>query len=312
MPPQATKDWVAILKRKAEQRGIPIDTDLAGRIFHFHLSEDPGVIGKVRYSEAKSRNYENEQGKKFIWHRYNREVEWIEEDHDGRVVNITLDIKEKSKFDSDEHHFLFLTERMIEEDTYSEGDQEIWIEGEGEYSGPLAKHVDDWDAIFEYAKGESASVATDSTEGVSTAEDEGTEDTAGTISETRRSQVQLSSSFKRDVYERFDSRSPLSGIAHPDLLTVSHILDRAEHPDLAEDIENVVLLDWNLHMAFDAGLWTFDESGRVWLNPDLETESDALRTALVDRHGEKTEAFAKVSDEYIERHNGDLEWWPPR
>jgi putative restriction endonuclease len=43
---------------------------------------------------------------------------------------------------------------------------------------------------------------------------------------------------------------------------------------LAEDIENVLLLDWTHHMAFDAGLWTFDESGRLWIKPGFETESE--------------------------------------
>lgn len=73
MPPQAITDWVAILLWKADNRGITDDTDLDSRTFHFQLGEDPGVIGKVRYSEAQSQNFENEQGKKHIWHRYNRE-----------------------------------------------------------------------------------------------------------------------------------------------------------------------------------------------------------------------------------------------
>ena len=270
------------------------------------------MIGKVRYSEAKSRNYEDEQGKRFIWHRYNREQEWIEEDHDRRVLNITLDVEEKTEFDPEEHHFLFLTERMILEDTYSEGDQKIWIEGDGRYSGPLARYVDDWDAISEYAAGASSPTSTDSLEGEPGSDGEEDRDTAGVISETRRSQVQLGSGFKRDVYERFDSRSPLSEIEHPDLLTISHILGRAENPELAEDIENALLLDWNLHMAFDAGLWTFDESGRVWVNPEFDTDSGSLKISLIQQHGEKIETFAKVADEYIERHNSDLEWLPPR
>lgn len=201
---------------------------------------------------------------------------------------------------------------MIEEDTYSEGDQEIWIEGDGRYSGPLARYVDDWDAIFEYATGTTKPTSGDSSESDPESDDGPVSDTAGRISETRRSHVQLSEGFKREVYDRFNSQSPLSGIEHPAILTISHILDRAEYPELAEDIENVVLLDWNLHMALDAGLWTFDESGRVWVNPEFEAEGDALKPSLVDRHGEKIEAFSNVSDEYIERHNSELEWWPPR
>lgn len=96
------------------------------------------------------------------------------------------------------------------------------------------------------------------------------------------------------------------------MLTISHILSRTENHDLAEDIENVLLLDWTHHMPFDAGLWTFDESGRLWVKPGFETESDFLKASLIDRHGGKVDELAMVADEYIERHNDDLDWWPPR
>jgi hypothetical protein len=65
-------------------------------------------------------------------------------------------------------------------------------------------------------------------------------------------------------------------------------------------------------MAFDAGLWTFDESGQVWVTPYFETDSEALTATLLERHGEKIDRLASVKDEYIERHNEMIEWWPPR
>lgn len=317
MPPQATKDWLSYLEVKAQERGIYIDTDIDGRIFHFHLGDDPGIIGKVRYSEAKSRNYENEQGQKHIWHRYNRETEQIEQGSERDVVNVTLDVWTKDEFDPDGHHFIFLTERLLQEETYSKGDQKIWIEGEGRYSGPLAEYVDDWDAIFEYAtEGDSAPRSSDivtssNTEGQVERQPDET-DTSGTVTVSEQAQVQVSADFKERVYERFSHRCPLSGIERSEMLTVSHVLSRAENRNLAEDIENVLLLDWTHHMAFDADLWTFDESGHLWVKPGFETESEALRSSLVDQHGEIIDAFAKVSDEYIQRCNDNVNWWPPR
>jgi hypothetical protein len=311
MPPQATNDWLSILRKQAQERDVYADTDIDGRIFHFHLGEDPGIVGKVRYSEAKSRDYENDQGQKHIWHRYNREVEQIRQGSERKVVNVTLDVWDKDEFDPEEHHFIFLTEQLIQEETYSQGDQKIWIEGDGRYSGPLAEYVDDWDAIFNYAIGE----ATSTSSGSNSEQDEDTpfeENTSGTVSESRRTQVQVSGEFKRRVYKRFDHRCPLSGIEHSSILTVSHILGRADNQELAEDIENVILLDWTHHMAFDAGLWTFDESGRLWVKPGFETDSDTLTASLADRHGEKIGDLSTVSNEYIERHNDDLDWWPPR
>jgi hypothetical protein len=314
MPPQATKDWLALLEQQASERGVYIDTNLDGRIFHFQLGENPGVIGKVRYSEANSREYENEQGQKHIWHRYNREVEKIEQGSDRAVVNITLDVWDKHEFDPDEHHFIFLTQHLIEEETYSKGDQKIWIEAEGRYSGPLAKYVDDWDAVFQYARHPDTVPEPTAADSETQPTDQGgvSEDTSGTISESRRTQVQVSAEFRQAVFDRFEHRCPLSGIEHADLLTVSHILGRAEHQKLAEDIENVVLLDWTHHMAFDAGLWTFDESGRIWLNPEFETASESLQLSLTGRHGEKVKELSLVADAHIEEHNAPLDWWPPR
>lgn len=317
MPPQSTKDWLVLLERKAQNRGVYVDIDIDGRIFHFHLGEDPGVIGKVRYSQGKSREYENEQGQKHIWHRYNREKEAIKQGHERKVVNITLDVWSKDVFDPDDHHFIFLTERLIQEETYSKGDQKIWIEGGGEYSGPLAEYVDDWDAIFEYASDPNvASGSTSSRDRSTPATEDGRQsadsDTSGSISQARQTQVRVSEAFKSDVYERFDQCCPLSGIEHPEMLTVSHILDRSERPDLAEDIENVLLLDWTHHMAFDGGLWTFDESGRLWIKPGFETESSSLSTSLMERHGTKIDEFSMIADKYIERNNEQLAWWPPR
>lgn len=317
MPPQATKDWLSLLQEKARERDIYVDTDISGRIFHFHLGKNPGLIGKVRYSEEKSRDYENEQGQKHIWHRYNREKELIEQGSVRKVVNVTLDVWEKDEFNPDDHHFIFLTEDLIREETYSQGDQKIWIEGDGRYSGPLAKYVNDWDAIFDYSTGadspsSGASPNDGFSSGVQVSEDTADRDTSGTISETLRTQVQVSNRFKREVFEKYDHHCPLSGIEDPDLLTISHILGRAENQNLAEDIENVILIDWTHHMAFDSNLWTFDESGRLWVKPGFETESETLNKSLIDRHGEKVEEFMLIADEYIERHNADLDWWPPR
>ena len=336
MPPGATKDWLACLEAEAESRGVFVDTDIEGRIFHFHLGETPGIVGKVRYSEGQTRNYENEQGGKFIWHRYDRELERIGNGSERNVVNVTLDVWSKDAFDPDDHHFLFLTQEMLSQDTYSRGDQKIRIEGEGEYSGPLAKYADDWDAIFEYATGNSSPPETATaaggeaetpTDGGETAtliaqdpetpiaQDSETpivDDTAGTIRESNRSAVAISETFKRSVYDRYDNQCVLTGIEHPELLTVSHVLDRATHPGIAEDLGNVVLLDWTHHMAFDAGFWTFDESGRVWIEPALETTSLTLEASLIDRHGEKIAPLTRVEADYIEQHNDDLEWWPPR
>ena len=320
MPAQAIKDWLSLLDEEARERDVYIDTNINGRIFHFHLGDNPGIIGKVRYSEKKARNYENEQGLTHIWHRYNREKERIQSGSKRNVVNVTLDVWEKDEFDPDEHHFIFLTEQMIDQDTYSKGDQKIFILDDGAYQGPLSKYVDDWDAIFEYATGTSSPTpSTTSNNEAGTQSRRETsggisppEQIAGTVRENEQTQVEVSEEFKQAAYDRFDHRCGLSGIEQQELLTVSHVLDRASRPDIAQDLKNVLILDWTHHAAFDAGLWTFDELGRIWVKPSFESQSPSLQSSLVDRHGEKVEALTKVDAEYIEEHNEELDWWPPR
>ena len=136
-------------------------------------------------------------------------------------------------------------------------------------------------------------------------------DTSGTMSTSERTEIKISNEFKNQVYERFNHCCPLTHIERREILTVSHVIGRSENPDLAEDIENVILLDWTHHMAFDADLWTFDESGRIWINPDFDTGSQTLVRTLTSRHGKKVEEFTMVANEYIERHNEEINWWPP-
>lgn len=307
----AIEDWLRLLEQNAQKRGVYVDTDIEGRVFHFHLGKDPGVIGKVRYSEEKERNFENEQGITHIWHRYNRELERIQEGSDRKVVNITLDVWDKSSFDPDERHFLFLTQEMIDADTYSKGDQKIWIHGDGDYRGPLGTYVDDWNVIFDYATEDTIELTSSDENERSTVSRE-SKDKSGRVRESIRRDVRVSNKFKNAALDRFDNRCVLTGIEHLELLTVSHILDRATHPEIAEDLGNVLILNWTHHVAFDEDLWTFDESGRIWIRPDLESNSQYLNSSLIDRHGAKIKALTKVDSEYIERHNEQLEWWPPR
>ena len=103
--------------------------------------------------------------------------------------------------------------------------------------------------MFDYATGEESAVTTGdgdipaaSTNDPQNGLTQG--DTAGSISASQRTQVRLSERFKQAVYEKFDHRCPLTGIDHAELLTILHILGRAENHELAEDLANVVLLDW--------------------------------------------------------------------
>ena len=139
------------------------------------------------------------------------------------------------------------------------------------------------------------------------------EDTAGRRVTQTRAGVRVSESFKQSIYDRFDGRCAVTDIDHRSLLTVSHVLPRSERPDVAEDPENALLLNWTHHFAFDAALWTFDEAGRLWVDPAYEPADRWMQESLRERHGTRLDRLreAGVADEYLASRNESLDWWPP-
>lgn len=132
------------------------------------------------------------------------------------------------------------------------------------------------------------------------------------VTETRAG-VRVSDAFKQTVYDRFAGRCAVTDIARRELLTVSHVLDRASHPDIAEDPGNALLLNWTHHFAFDANLWTFDEAGRLWVHPEYHPDDEWMDGTLRARHGERVGALrdSGVADDHIASRNESLPWWPP-
>lgn len=154
MPRDEIEDWLSALEAKAAERGVSVDFDVEGRVFHFLLGEEDPVLGKVRISKASSRNFTNERGETHIWQRFDREQEQLQEDPDQRVCSIQLDIQDDGSYQEGRDHFLFIPGELILQETYSKGDQKIYITSPGEYQGELARYADDWDALFEYATGD--------------------------------------------------------------------------------------------------------------------------------------------------------------
>ncbi|WP_458191024.1 AAA family ATPase [Haladaptatus sp. NG-WS-4] len=150
----AIDDWISELEEHASSRDIPLNLDVEGRIFHFQLGDTTPVTGKVRYSEASSRNYTNEKGESHIWNRYDSELDHLKQHPDDRICCIQLDVRSRDEYHPEEDHFIFIPGELILAETYSKGDQKIFIEDDGQYRSKLAKYVDDWDALFDYAKGE--------------------------------------------------------------------------------------------------------------------------------------------------------------
>lgn len=140
-----------------------------------------------------------------------------------------------------------------------------------------------------------------------------TEKTAGTKTTSERTAIRVSPDFKEQVRANFDYKCAVTKIEHPKLLTVSHILSRAYYPKFAEHHGNVLLLNRTHHFAFDAGLWTFDGDGRLWVNPEYDPQDEWMRKTLHDRNGMRIAAIANapITEAFVNERNENLDWWPP-
>jgi len=120
----------------------------------------------------------------------------------------------------------------------------------------------------------------------------------------------LPAAFRDAVLSRYDTECPVSGVDHPGLLDVAHVLSWSDHESLRTDPGNVLALDKTHHAAFDAGLYTLDADFRLHVAPAFETDSDLLRRTLLDRDGEQVGLDTDLLDPaHLERRNRALDWW---
>jgi len=115
--------------------------------------------------------------------------------------------------------------------------------------------------------------------------------------------------FRATVIAQHDRTCPVSGVDHPGLLDVAHVLSWSEYPDHRADLGNVVPLSKTHHAAFDRGLFTFDQDYRLRVNPSFETQSDLLQRTILERAGEQVAVLkASLETAYLAEHNAELAW----
>lgn len=85
----------------------------------------------------------------------------------------------------------------------------------------------------------------------------------------------VQSFFRKAVLAAYDYRCAITGLAVPELLTASHIIPWSAEPKLRADPRNGICLNALHDRAFDRGLITFDESGRVAVSPLLAEDAIA-------------------------------------
>jgi hypothetical protein len=77
--------------------------------------------------------------------------------------------------------------------------------------------------------------------------------------------------FRTELLAHWERRCPLTGISNKKMLRASHIVPWAKCDDDAHrlDVNNGLLLSSLWDSAFDAGLVSFDDAGKVLLSPTL-------------------------------------------
>lgn len=131
---------------------------------------------------------------------------------------------------------------------------------------------------------------------------------AGTYETTVHARA-LDPEFRVTVLSRYETRCPVSGVDHPALLDVAHILSWSEHPDYRADLGNVLPLSKTHHAAFDRELFTIDEEYRIQVHPEFETESELLQQTILQQAGEPLHLPERsVNPTYLKRYNETLNW----
>ncbi|MFC7164543.1 HNH endonuclease [Halospeciosus flavus] len=134
---------------------------------------------------------------------------------------------------------------------------------------------------------------------------------SGTIRNYTVETVEVSAGFRDRVLSRYDDQCLLTELEGSPFVTLSHIVPRAETVEVAEHPDNVLILNWLHHQAFDAGLFTLDGDQRLHVHPEFEAQTEFFEETLVRRDGERVQFpdRASVGEEFLKERNAGLEWW---
>lgn len=139
----------------------------------------------------------------------------------------------------------------------------------------------------------------------------GTEDTTGQPGSSGGNAPQISTRFRNDILQLYQNKCLLSEFRGSPFLTISHVVPRAADYDLVEHPDNVVVLCWDLHAAFDADLFTFDSDHRIRVDPNFDPKEPFLKRTITSREGEKVNFPNEmtIDPEFLHRRNETIDWF---
>jgi putative restriction endonuclease len=132
--------------------------------------------------------------------------------------------------------------------------------------------------------------------------------TAGTYETTAHARA-VDPEFRATVLSRHERACPVSGVDHPGLLDVAHVLSWNDYPEYRADLANVLPLSKTHHAAFDRGIFTIDQDYRLRVNPSFDTQSDVLQQTIINRAGQRVQLpDGSLDPDYVSQRNAALEW----
>ncbi len=115
--------------------------------------------------------------------------------------------------------------------------------------------------------------------------------------------------FREVALARYDRTCPVSGVDHPGLLDVAHVLSWSDYPEHRANLSNVLPLSKTHHAAFDREIFTIDQDYRLRVNPSFKTQSDVLRRTILEQAGERVPVPGNQLDpEFVAQHNAAIDW----
>jgi len=131
---------------------------------------------------------------------------------------------------------------------------------------------------------------------------------AGTYATTIHARA-VDPEFRATVISRHDQECPVSGVDHPGLLDVAHVLSWSDYPEYRADLTNVLPLSKTHHAAFDRGLFTIDRDYRLLVNPEFETRSELLQRTIIEQDGERVALPEEcLNPQFLTQRNAALVW----
>lgn len=115
--------------------------------------------------------------------------------------------------------------------------------------------------------------------------------------------------FRVTVLSQYDRTCPVSGVDHPGLLDVAHVLSWSDYPEHRADLSNVLPLSKTHHAAFDRELFTIDRDYRLRVNPSFETQSEVLQRTILDQADERVPIpNDSIAPAHLAQYNDSLGW----